>query len=57
MKGELLVVDWVDEGGKKGPPVKVKCDENGTVPMRALQHLLAVFWVGMHTKSSRSVSC
>jgi hypothetical protein len=24
LKGELLFVDCVDEGGKKGPPVKLK---------------------------------
>lgn len=24
MNGELLLVECVDEGGKKGPPVKVK---------------------------------
>ena len=32
MKGELLFVDCVEEGGKKGPPVNVKWDENGAVP-------------------------
>jgi hypothetical protein len=30
--GELLFVDCVDEGGKKGPPVNVKWDENGATP-------------------------
>lgn len=26
VKGEFVVVDCVDEGGKNGPPEKVKCD-------------------------------
>jgi len=32
VKGELLFVDCVDEGGRKGPPVNVKWDENGAAP-------------------------
>lgn len=29
-------MDCVEEGGKNGPPVNVKWDENGAAPMRAL---------------------
>lgn len=37
VKGELLFVDCVDEGGRKGPPVNEKWDENGaTPPIRCL---------------------
>jgi len=36
VKGELFNVDPVDEGGKNGPPVNVKCDENGAPPIRFL---------------------
>jgi hypothetical protein len=54
VKGELLVVDWVEDGGRKGPPVNVKCEENGAVPIRDL--VLAMYneilRVGRHVGSS-----
>jgi len=45
VKGELVFVVCVDDGGKNGPPVNVKCDENGAAPIRLLRLSDSVFWM------------
>jgi len=36
VNGELLFVDCDEDGGKKAPPLKVKCEENGAAPILLL---------------------
>jgi len=61
VKGELLFVDCVDDGGKKGPPVNVKWDENGATPpirfliTRSAHSTHAVAGAGELTNSYHSI--